>query len=255
MVINAVCEKTGQAEALRGVKGLNRIYSPENILPYVFRNEDADKCDIMLNKPYLLIRNPDEIGYLKDRGYDGEIVADHSVYTFNSLSEKLLKDLGVSSDTAPLELNFHELRARGVSESELMVYGRIPMMISAGCLYKDSHNDKCFKYTEEGKKFLEINDLKHEIMIKDRMKAGFPVICDCRFCYNILLNSVPLSLHSEWDKVKKLSPGSVRLYFTTEKAEEAKEIARFFVAYNSDRRSFEAPFKASTKGHFIKGVM
>ena len=262
MIINAVCEKNEQAEALRGMDGIGRIFSEGEIMPYVFRNADAEKCKEALSKKYLLVRSLDEIGYLRENGYTGEIVADHTLYTFNKLSRDTIADLGVAYDTAPLELTYRELRDRGADGSELMVYGRIPMMISANCIYRDTNSDMCYKRrngTQE--KHISTDSPFREVLLTDRRNTDFPVLCDCRYCYNVIFNSVPLSLHGEWDKVKKLTPDSVRLYFTTESPEETVKTAGYYISLNrisegmaDDGRLPDIPFDAFTKGHFIKGA-
>lgn len=245
MDINAVCEKKEQAEILADIKGIGHIFHPGNTLPYIFRNENASFCRGFLSEPDILARNPDEIGFLKENGYSGRIYADHTLYTFNKASRDTLKSWGVLYDTAPLELNFRELKLRGMEGTELMIYGRVPMMISAGCVFKNSRNDKCEKDIEKG----------HDIILTDRMNSDFPVICCCRYCYNIILNSVPLSLHGHLDKVKELKPGSVRLYFTTENERETRRTAEFFIrAFQDGDSAIMPPFREYTNGHFIKGA-
>lgn len=262
MVINAVCEKKEQAEALRGMDGIGRIYSEGEIMPYVFRNADAGRCREVLSKEYLLVRSLDGLGYLRDSGYTGEIVADHTLYTFNKLSRDAIVCLGAAYDTAPLELTYRELHDRGVGKSELMVYGRIPMMISANCIYRDTNNDKCYR-KENGarEKHIGTDSPFREVLLTDRKNTDFPVLCDCRYCYNVIFNSVPLSLHGEWDRVRKLAPDSVRLYFTTESPEETVRIAGYYICLNriSEEMADEGilpdlPFSTFTKGHFIKGA-
>ncbi len=243
MDINAVCEKKDQAEALYGMEGIDRIFHPGNTLPYVFRNKDEAAMEPYLKEPALLARNLDGLGFLKEKGYDGEIYADHTLYTFNRSSRELLFSLGVKRDTAPLELTFRELKARGMADSELMVYGRIPMMISAGCIFRISHDDHCEKNIERG----------HDIILTDRTDTGFPVICCCRYCYNVIFNSVPLSLHGHMEKIQELKPSSVRLYFTTEDKAETKETAGYFIRLIKDNiTDITPPFGSYTGGHFIR---
>ena len=245
MDINAVCEKREQAEILAGISGIGHIFHPGNTMPYVFRNENASRCRGFLSEPDLLIRNPDEIGFLKENGYSGRIYADHTLYTFNKASRDMLRAWGITGDTAPLELNYRELKLRGMADSELMIYGRVPMMITAGCVLKNSQNDKCEKDIEHGQ----------DIILTDRLNSGFPVICCCRYCYNIILNSVPLSLHGHLDKVKALDPGSLRLYFTTENEQETRQTAEFYIRALRDEVSDNMPpFRDYTNGHFIKGA-
>ena len=250
MIINAVCERGEQAEALSSVQGLGRIYSPDNIMPYVFRNEDAKRCRHFLEEEYVLVRNADEIGFLRENDYAGEIVADHTLYTYNRFSEEMLAGLGVKYDTAPLELTYRELSERGMEKSELMIYGRVPMMVSAGCVFRNTNDDRCGRE--------DSGEGQRSVILRDRMKADFPVTCDCTYCYNIIFNSVPNSLHNEMSKIKRLNARSLRLYFTTEKPEEAEEIAGFFLRLTEggdNIRDIEAPpYNAYTRGHFINGV-
>lgn len=245
MDINAVCEKNEQAEALTSLSGIGMIFHPGNTMPCIFRNEDAEKCTGFLSEPFLLVRTPDELGYLKSRGYEGTIYADHSLYTFNSASVIALKDLGVRYDTAPLELDHHALFARGMEMSELMVYGRVPMMVSAGCVFRNTNGDRCDRNIESG----------HEIRLVDRTDTGFPVLCVCRYCYNVIFNSVPLSLHRLWDRVTALDPRSVRLYFTTETPDEVRRIASFFIRLEDDpENAGPPPYEEYTRGHFLKSA-
>ena len=76
--------------------------------------------------------------------------------------------------TAPLELNSRELEEKGICGEELMVYGNIPMMVTAQCL----------------KKTLEGCTGRPELLwMKDRKGKEFPVKNHCRFCYNTIYNS------------------------------------------------------------------
>ena len=243
MDINAVCEKREQAEGLAGIRGISCIFHPGNTLPYVFRNEGAENAKGFLSQPFLLIRNLDEIGFLKERGYKGEIYADHTLYTYNKVSREVLRSLGVKRDTAPLELTYRELMERGMDGSELMIYGRVPMMISAGCVYRNSGNDICRKDIKKGQK----------VILTDRTDTDFPVLCICKYCYNIILNSVPLSLHGEMSKVNEINPSSVRLYFTTESKEETIAISEYFISLvDGDNSVKTMPYSSFTKGHFLK---
>ena len=72
---------------------------------------------------------------------------------------QVLKDLGASELTWPVELNSRELGRLPVP-GELVVYGRLPMMVSAQCIHKGT--EQC--------------DKKPEILVlKDRKGAQFPV--------------------------------------------------------------------------------
>lgn len=64
----------------------------------------------------LLVRVIDEIPLIhapEISRADWYCIADHSLYTFNQEARTVYRDLGFSSDTAPIELNERELKARG----------------------------------------------------------------------------------------------------------------------------------------------
>ena len=61
----------------------------------------------------------------------GNIVTDYNLYQFNRYAKKFWMEEEVEATTAPLELNYNELREVGLESSELVVYGHVPMMVSA----------------------------------------------------------------------------------------------------------------------------
>ena len=74
----------------------------------------------------------------------------------------------------------------------------------------------------------------------------------CNYCMNIILNSVPLSLHSKecqkwYDSVTK------RTTFTIENAKEVRDILNFFRDIQNGIMA-EPPFKEYTTGHEKRGV-
>lgn len=109
-------------------------------------------------------------------------------------------------------------------------------MISANCLNKT--RGVC-------------NKKQQIIILKDRYEKKFPVYTDCFSCYNIIYNSVPLSLHKLFEK--KMNPGgNYRLDFTTENQNETMQIIRYFSGISEN---YQAPFyKEYTTGHLKRGV-
>ena len=86
--------------------------------------------------------------------------------------------------------------------------------------------------------------------ITDRKKVRFPVRAECDYCYNVIYNSVPLSLHKELDSIKKLDIRALRLDFTTENAKEAAALTEAFIM----EKNLNSIISDFTKGHFKKGV-
>ena len=80
------------------------------------------------------------------------------------------------------------------------------------------------------------------LTLTDRMKAQFPVRCECTFCGNIIYNSVPLDLITAEKDRRFLSPVYIRYSFTTETAAEVRRVL-----------DGELPVSI-TRGHIRKGV-
>ena len=111
---------------------------------------------------------------------------------------------------------------------ELVVYGRVPMMVTAQCIRRTS---------------LRCDKRMCTMKLKDRTGAFLPVKNNCTFCYNTIYNSVPTVLYDWTDEIFKIGPASVRYEFTVETGEELKNVIRGMVP------------KSFTRGHFRKGVM
>ncbi|MFQ9515296.1 MAG: peptidase U32 family protein [Eubacterium sp.] len=213
-------------------------------MPYVFRKKDKDyfdkKClDYVKYTEGILIRNPEQYYHLKNLKVVNNYIFDYNVYADNIISKKYYSDNGQNKTTVPLELNYRELEKRGCSGDEMIVYGYMPAMISAGCCLKTCNsctgNDAVYK-------------------IKDRMNNYFPVRCICEYCYNIMYNCKPLSLFKFKDEINGLNPDSVRLAFTFENQEEMKTILKrarqAFIEGAEVREN-----NKSTRGHFKRGVL
>lgn len=278
MNTGVLCERTETARALAEIPGIDRIYSYEfpfkeetgaewiQLLPYVFRMENVIEPDP--KAAGVLIRNYDELGFLRSAGYDKEIIADSCLYTMNSGAVSELREAGVSRTTCPLELNFRELRERGAADiSELVIYGRAPLMISANCVRKMETELCKFKRGSNPGSNMEANTGEYKLckpqgtrsqsveILTDRKGADFPVLCDCTYCYNVIYNSVPTSLHRDMDRVRQLGLSGVRIDITTEDAREAEQIVKCYVnLIEKDRDTESLRPSAFTHGHFKNGV-
>ena len=172
-------------------------------------------------------------------------VFDHGLYSFNSLSEEWMEQMLPGETirfTAPLELNSRELEEKGIRGEELMVYGNIPMMVTAQCL----------------KKTLEGCTGRPELLwMKDRKGKEFPVKNHCRFCYNTIYNSSPLSLLADRSLIERMGPSVLRLSFTTEQPERIREVLKAFSEeFISGTEKGGAPELSGefTRGHFKRGA-
>ncbi|MCI8598758.1 MAG: U32 family peptidase [Lachnospiraceae bacterium] len=191
----------------------------------------------------VVVKNLDELEFLQKYHWEVPIILDHNLYTFNRESLEFWKKSGYSRrilyDTLPLELNERELHARGCTESEMLVYGHVPFMVTAGCLHQTM--GRC--------------DRKQEAWIlTDRYQKEFPVINYCRYCYNVIYNCEPLSLLGSKEAVDGIGPNSLRLCFTMENREQTFQTLRRFVEIYCHNKPFEGMGESFTKGHLKRGV-
>ena len=213
-------------------------------MPHIFRTEARLFFDRHQN--YLkeagfdgfLIRSMEEPGYLKKTGVYGNLIFDFGVYGMNNQAQKMLKNLGADEITWPVELNSRELEKLEIP-GELLIYGRLPMMVTAQCIHQGM--DRCDKTPVE-------------LTIKDRMGKEFPVRNHCAFCYNSIYNTAPLSLLGLSDTVSSLSPASLRLQFTTEGPRETETIIKAFSDEFLRGKKAEINLPEFTRGHFKRGI-
>ncbi len=166
------------------------------------------------------------------------LAADHTLYTFSQSACEELKEWGADLLTAPVELNGRELSARGMRDTELIVYGYLPMMITAQCVLKTLRG--CSKKPEK-------------LLLKDRKGNLFPVRNYCRECYNLILNSLPLSLADVMPQVLALKPSGLRMVFSAEDREETRQVLDLFREALAHPES-GAQLQKFTRGHFKRGV-
>ena len=272
LLFYASCEDPETAQMLCQEEKIRGIYLPYRLmeqylepglesgkemylsLPHITRGEEPDGYWTQIDKwlklglTGFLVRNLESLSRLKNRGLLGKCVLDHSLYTWNDEAVRFWEEQGVLRNTVPLELNEKELRHRRNRGSEMLIYGRLPLMLSAQCVRKNT---------------IGCNHQEETVWLKDRYEKEFPAVCCCDPwktgntkgkgpCYNIIYNSLPYGLPGEADKVRNLGVSCVRLSFTIESAREAGKILKdFTVAYSGGRISGNYEF---TKGHFTRGA-
>ncbi len=246
-------------------KGTRRTFY--YVLPHIFREREERLFDKSYEKlcssglAGFVVKNYEEIAYLVKKRCPLPLRCDNSVYIWNRRARAALMDYaGFELFTLPAELNERELRQLSSLQSELIVYGRIPMMVSAQCVMKNTRGcTGLFKQASQLGQPLQTARLSQGkqpalLVLTDRYKNKFPVKHLCRFCYNKIYNCKPLSLLSSKDEVDRLSPGAVRLDFTTESVQEARVVTECFInAYKRGIPYREEPWEF-TRGHFKRGV-
>lgn len=204
-------------------------------MPHVFRKKTRDMfaaSDILsLGWDGLLIRNYESYQFLKEMSYNGMIIADHHLYTFNNAAKGFWRSHQIAT-TAPYELNEKELQTLDIRDSELVIYGYQPMMVSAQCVLATTEG--CLRKPSC-------------LMMQDRYHNTFSVCNYCDYCYNIVYNTLPLALFDCEENIRHLKPASVRLEFSLENAKQTREVLTCYI----DGKEPHFPF---TRGHFKRGV-
>lgn len=235
-------------------------------LPYVTRQEEFDGTrdilDIIENADSkgfsgVLVRNLEQLGFIREHSYQGTVILDYGVYVWNKQAASLLSELNdergftIDEVSVPLELTIHEAKelAKALDDKNLMprtynIYGRTPMMVSAGCVKKTM--DKC------SGKLHEFN--REEMKLVDRKGNVLPVTTNCRNCLNVIWNAHPTSLHKKLDNIRNMQLfDHFRIDLTTESLEESALVLGAFL--NGDRQAFETiEQKGYTTGHFKREV-
>lgn len=204
---------------------------------YLEKNKDFIK-ELLSYSDGALIDNYELIYFLKEIGYTKDIIGDIHLYALNLYAKTELSQAGINRCTVPVELNKGEILSADYTGDEMIVYGRLPMMISAQCINNTLNG--CDKKTKC-------------YTLKDRTGAEFIDINDCTFCSNTVYNSVPLSLHGEADTIERINPYSLRVIFTDESADEIENIIKGFSLYTY--KTGNKPCKEFTRGHFNRGVL
>lgn len=206
-------------------------------LPAIFRGTTSDKFAKIISKfnnldiNGLVVRNYEELYFVQEYLPELPKVIDYNLYTFNDYAQQAFDEFEVIRDTIPLELNQKEIRNRYNTNSEMVIYGHYPLMVTAGCVHKNTKAcDKVSQIT----------------YLKDRYRVLFPVKNYCKECYNIVYNSVPTLLLDEVDKLKANGIRHFRLDFTIESAAQVRNVLLLFQNKGQEIET--------TKGHYKRGV-
>lgn len=216
------------------------------VLPHVLKSEDYDKfrnlilqflsCEIT----GYVCRNIEQIGFLSELFKEGEavccaagdgvhIVTDSGLYVFNTYAveelETLCDNAGVIVDrmTLPLELTKKEMLCVNNAPMELIVYGKVPLMISNQCVRK-TYNICDGKWGR-----VELENSKGDI---------YSVKSMCGFCYS-LMEGKTLNLMGE--NLKDFKGCTFRYEFDEESADDIQSV-------------LDGRIEGGYTGHFHKAV-
>lgn len=218
------------------------------ILPAVFRDKTAEfyrknaEQILNLNLDGVMVKSYDAAEFVKKQlGVDIALLLDHNLYTYNREAKGLLMQLHPVRDTAPLEANRKELSGRDNRNTELVIYGNLPLMTSAQCIH--ANIGTCDRTPKV-------------LYLKDRYGKHFPVKNNCAECYNTIYNSTPLILFDYRRDFEKMGICAYRISFTTEGEKDVKELMKLYQeTFGRGKKRLKETFHGEyTNGHYKRGV-
>ena len=143
-----------------------------------------------------------------------EVRGDYGLPVFNTQAIKEFKRMGLASVTASFELKLAQIRDLSKAvDTEILAYGRMPLMITENCIIKN-HAGKC--------------NCKNTNTLTDRKGAKFPVV-PAPGCRSEILNSTTLFLADKQADYDRIGLWAIRLLFTTENAFECAAITERYI--------------------------
>lgn len=194
---------------------------PVAVLPRVISGAQSGDVQRMLGIAYsigvreALVGNMGHIRLARQSGLD--IRGDFGLNTFNSDALAVLEAAAFKSATVSFELRLSQIRdLRKPINSEMIVYGRLPLMISEQCVIKNSAG-RC--------------NCQNAVSVSDRMGQCFPVMRDFG-CRNVIYNTHKLFLADKLGDCERAGIWGERLLFTNESPEECLRVAESFCGKN-----------------------
>lgn len=143
---------------------------------------------------------------LKTRG-------DFGLNIFNSDSLQVLCAADFLSATASFEMRLEQIRSmRKPLNVEIIVYGRLPLMVSDQCIIKNSAGHCACEISAK---------------LSDRTGQSFPVMKEFG-CRNVIYNTHKLFMADKREEYEKTGIWGARLLFTNESAEECVRVAESY---------------------------
>lgn len=220
--------------------------------PYIFRENSSVLyknrawMEVIRRFDRVWARSYDSLGFALHelRLEPGKAALDHNLYVYSGDAYAAFEKTGLRRYTASLELNQKEFRHMPNENAEFCLYGYVPMMISAQCVYKNYA--RCCKNKPE----------EQNLYLNDRYFKKLFIKRNCKDCYNIIYNSQPLYLMHQADAIENLHFGSYRISFVSEKPSLMQKILKDYKKAFLEGKAVKAPGEKDgfTTGHFKRGV-
>ena len=158
---------------------------------------------------------------------------DFGLNAFNSYTLEMLNQMGFLSATASFELRIAQVKDMAKPlDTELIIYGRLPLMVSDQCIIKESAG-RCACQTPA--------------QMADRMGSVFPVVKEYG-CRNVVYNAHKLYLADKKEDLYSAGLWGLRMMFTTESARECVEVAKGHMGLSDYKPN------VLTRGLYYRGV-
>ncbi len=210
---------------------------PVAVLPRVIADNEAAAVYDMLSRMFdqgvneALVGNLGHAMLAKRAGM--KLRGDFGLNTFNSLSMEVIRQAGFISATASFELRLSQIRDMiKPLDTELIIYGRIPLMVSDQCIIRHSAG-RCNCQTPG--------------QMADRMGSVFPVVKEFG-CRNVIYNAHKLYLADKAEDVYAAGAWGLRMMFTTEGMRECVEVAKGYMGLSDYKPN------VLTRGLYYRGV-
>ena len=231
--VTEIYEETPALRALLSSDDVNVAVS----LPRVIHDNEKKSVSEMLTRALnlgvtdALVSNIGHIQFAKSHGMN--VRGDFGLNVFNSETLRVLRNLGLKSATLSFELRMSEIRDLSKHiDTELITYGRLPLMISETCIIKNS-TGACTCDSFSG--------------LEDGRGALYPIVPEFG-CRNILLNTKKLFLADKRRTTVTLGLWAERLLFTTENALECVAVMKRYMGLSKYTPS------GYTRGLYYSGV-
>lgn len=188
------------------------------VLPRVITDTELPKVNELLRHVKMMgitevvVGNLGHVAMCSRLGFS--IRGDFGLNAFNSHALQMLRSAGFISATASFELRLSQIRDLiKPLDTEMLVYGRMPAMVSDQCIIKNSAG-RC--------------NCENNPQLADRHGSVFPVIREFG-CRNTVLNAHKLYLADKRADYENIGLWAIRLRFTTESSRECVSVARNYM--------------------------
>ena len=206
--------------------------TPVAVLPRVITDEQSPEVFAALEQLFdagvreALVGNLGHVFLAKKAGM--HVRADFGLNAFNSLTLEKLREAGFLSATASFELRLSQIRDMlKPLDTEIIIYGRLPLMISDQSLVKTTVQDTA--------------------QLSDRMGSVFPAARDFGD-RTVIYNAHKLYLADKKEDLYATGAWGLRLLFSNESGRECVEVAKGHLGLSDYRPN------VLTRGLYYRGV-